>query len=380
LSIPGKLTEPQKGSTVGEEIAKLHASMLATLKKFKIGDFGRGLEGFRTRVAVQFQSTGIGELDQVLGGGFPRGSVVELCGSASSGRTSLAFSLLAKATEQQETCAFVDVSDSLDPLSLASAGVDLRRVLWIRCGEGEEAQSVSPSSVFVHSNEKVSAKESGRSREKPSREGSWRHPREEAHGVEEAIPDLMRTKSVQRDPKRISVVASCAGEQVERDRELPRRGIRPLLKLRAVSERDNAPKDVRIYANRGKPWKRMEQGLRTTELLLQSGGWGVIVLDLAGISWVEARKINLSLWFRFRRAVESTSTILLLVGEDSYAKTCASLVLRCGQTDKIWNHGFATGQSGVSTFEGFNVQAEVLRSRIQSPPGGSAGWRTLYDR
>ena len=51
--------------------------MLATLKKFKIGDFGRGLEGFRTRVAVQFQSTGIGELDQVLGGGFPRGSVVE---------------------------------------------------------------------------------------------------------------------------------------------------------------------------------------------------------------------------------------------------------------------------------------------------------------
>src|SRR5437667_321638 len=96
---------------------------------------GRGLEGFQRRVEVELQPCGITELDAVLGGGFPRGSLVELCGPASSGRTSLAFSLLAEATERQQACAFVDVSDSLDPLSLAAAGVDLPRLLWIRCGE-----------------------------------------------------------------------------------------------------------------------------------------------------------------------------------------------------------------------------------------------------
>src|SRR5215813_1082895 len=95
----------------------------------------RGLEGFQRRAKVELQRTGIAELDAVLGGGFPRGSLVELCGPASSGRTSLAFSLLAQATEQQRACAFVDVSDSLDPLSLAAAGVELPRLLWVRCGE-----------------------------------------------------------------------------------------------------------------------------------------------------------------------------------------------------------------------------------------------------
>jgi hypothetical protein len=119
----------------------------------------------------------------------------------------------------------------------------------------------------------------------------------------------------------------------------------------------------------------MEQGLRATELLLQSGGWGVIVLDLGGISWVEARKINLSLWFRFRRAVENTPTILLMLSEESYAKTCASIVLRCGHKKKFWNCSLTSGKSGISIFDGFDVQAEVIRSRAQSPPGDSACWR-----
>jgi len=92
----------------------------------------RGLDGFQSRASVDLQPCGVTELDAVLGGGFPRGSLVELCGPASSGRTSLAYSLLAQATERQEACAFVDVSDSLDPVSLAAAGVELPRLLWIR--------------------------------------------------------------------------------------------------------------------------------------------------------------------------------------------------------------------------------------------------------
>src|SRR6516164_39768 len=104
---------------------------------------GRGLEGFQRRSDVELQPSGIKELDAVLGGGFPRGSLVELCGPASSGRTSLAFSLLAQATERQEACAFVDVSDSLDPISLAAAGVELPRLLWIRCGKRGTVNRIS---------------------------------------------------------------------------------------------------------------------------------------------------------------------------------------------------------------------------------------------
>src|SRR5258707_11576258 len=97
--------------------------------KLDTGLIGRGLEGFQNRAAVELQPSGVTELDAVLGGGFPRGSLVELCGSASSGRTSLAFSLLAEATERQQACAFVDVADSLNPSSLAAAGVELPQLL-----------------------------------------------------------------------------------------------------------------------------------------------------------------------------------------------------------------------------------------------------------
>src|ERR1700687_4937893 len=110
---------------------------------------GRGLQGFQRRVEVEHQPSGLGELDSVLGGGFPRGSLVELCGPAPSGRTSLAFSLLAQATERQEACAFVDVSDSLDPVSLAAAGVELSRPLQLTCGEaGDRGPDLETSSYF----------------------------------------------------------------------------------------------------------------------------------------------------------------------------------------------------------------------------------------
>src|SRR5215472_957497 len=100
----------------------------------------RRLEGFQRRVEVALQPSGVAELDAVLGGGFVRGSLVELCGPASSERTSLALSLLAQATERQEASAFVDISDSLDPISLAAAGVELPRLLWIRCGESGDGR------------------------------------------------------------------------------------------------------------------------------------------------------------------------------------------------------------------------------------------------
>jgi hypothetical protein len=108
---------------------------------------------------------------------------------------------------------------------------------------------------------------------------------------------------------------------------------------------------------------------------LHSGGWGVVVFDLGGTSWVDARRINLSMWFRFRRAVENTPTILLLLGEESCAKSCGSLVLRCQRKADKWSRAAETIQTGASTFEGFEVQGEVTRSRVLSQPADFARWQ-----
>src|SRR5262249_46685146 len=143
------------------------------------------------------------------------------------------------------------------------------------------------------------------------------------------------------------------------------------------SARETYPKHAaQQETRRTKPWKRLEQALRTTDLLLHSGGWGVVVFDLGGISWVDARRINLSMWFRFRRAGENKPTVLLLLGEESCAKSCASLVLRCKGKAEKGSRVAKTIETGASTFEGFEVQGEVTRSRVLSHPADSARWQT----
>ncbi len=76
--------------------------------------------------------TGIALIYALLGGGLPRGHLSEIVGGPSSGRTALLHALLASATRRGEVAAVVDLPDGLDPPSLARAGVDLGRVLWVR--------------------------------------------------------------------------------------------------------------------------------------------------------------------------------------------------------------------------------------------------------
>src|SRR3981081_4318465 len=89
------------------------------------------------RIAPELLPTGIPSFETAFGG-IPRGSVTDIFGAVSSGRTSLIFSLLAQATEREEFCAIVDASDAFDPTSAAAAGVGLERFVWIRCGGNAE--------------------------------------------------------------------------------------------------------------------------------------------------------------------------------------------------------------------------------------------------
>src|SRR5260370_37790624 len=73
-----------------------------------------------------------------VAGEIPRGALTEIAGPASSGRTSLLYSLLATASSGQEFCALLDAEDTFDPESAAAAGVRLSQVLWVRCGGNVE--------------------------------------------------------------------------------------------------------------------------------------------------------------------------------------------------------------------------------------------------
>src|SRR5438034_4453731 len=92
------------------------------------------------RPAPEMVSIGIRELDS-LTGGLPRGCLTEICGPASSGRTSVLLAALAAATRREEVCALVDTTDALDAVSAAAAGVILEKLLWVRCGKGRALTS-----------------------------------------------------------------------------------------------------------------------------------------------------------------------------------------------------------------------------------------------
>jgi hypothetical protein len=173
---------------------------------------------WQSRPSPELVRTGISEIDTATGG-LPRGSLTEIFGPASSGRTSLLTSILAAATERQEVCALVDAEDAFDPTSASAAGVRLDRLLWIRCG----------------------------------------------HNAEHA--------------------------------------------------------------------------LKSADLLIQGGGFGLVAMDLGDTAPRIAQRISLTSWFRLRRAVENTPTVLVALAQQSNAKTCASLMLECSREGVRWSGG-----------------------------------------
>jgi len=86
----------------------------------------------KIKQAPELFATRIVEVDAVLDGGIPRGCITEVAGAASTGKTSFGLSAIAAITQSGAACAWVDVSDTLSPESAAAAGVELKRLLWLR--------------------------------------------------------------------------------------------------------------------------------------------------------------------------------------------------------------------------------------------------------
>lgn len=258
------------------------------------------------RPAPEMASSGIAAMD-ALTGGLPRGCLTEICGAASSGRTTLLLAALAAATRRGECCALVDAGDALDPQSAAAAGIDLDRLLWVRCGE-----------------------------DSPRRRGDTEKPK---YGQGSEFQDSKFQGS------KFNEKGSQQGEH------------------------------------------RLEQLLRAADLLLESGGFGLIALDLGDLPPQAARHIPLTTWFRFRRAVEHTPTVLLAVERQSIAGSCSSLLIKLG----IIKLGIKPGltklgaQAGVKQSTNslstpthaqllteMEITAELVRSKLDRKPVRSA--------
>ena len=234
----------------------------------------------RRAVLPEMAACGIPEIDR-LTGGLPRGCLTEITGAAGSGRMSFLVSLLAGLTGRGESCAVVDGRDAFDPCGAEAAGVELGRLLLVRCGN-------------------------------------------------------------------------------------------------------------------------IEQALRGADLLLHGGGFGLVALDLSDLPGAAVRRVPLNVWFRFRRMVENTGTILLLLEQEACAKSCASLVLRLEMEAARWNSAGAAGRKngGMKNslqflLGGLRIRAVVLRSRMEAaesspsssersgsksgPASGAAGGGCLYE-
>ena len=74
----------------------------------------------------------------------------------------------------------------------------------------------------------------------------------------------------------------------------------------------------------------LEQAFKVADILLQSGGFGLIAVNLSGIPERVVRKVPLSSWFRFSRVIEKFPAALVFVAEEPHATSCAGLVLRVG--------------------------------------------------
>jgi hypothetical protein len=155
-------------------------------------------------------------LDHLLVNGLARGTLVEASGARSSGKTSICAHILAQATKGGEVCAVVDLHNSFHPDSAAASGVQLDRVLWVRC---------------------------------------------------------------KRNP---------------------------------------------------------EYTMRAADLLLHAGGFGVVLLDLSEAQTRILNRIPLSYWYRFQRAIQNTSTILLICADAPQAKAASRYSLECEAKSFSW--------------------------------------------
>jgi hypothetical protein len=102
----------------------------------------------------------------------------------------------------------------------------------------------------------------------------------------------------------------------------------------------------------------LKQAFKVADILVQRGGFGLIVVDLGGIPEPVVRKVPLAYWIRFSRVVEKQPTALVFIGQQPHATSCAGLVLNLRTKPGVWPGNL---------FMQLNVEAEIIRTLERKP-------------
>lgn len=126
--------------------AKALGLALETIEK----QFGKGSImklGEQNNVQVECIPTGSVSLDLALGGGLPKGRIIEIYGPESSGKTTLTLHAIAEIQKQGGTAAFIDAEHALDPSYAKRIGVDVDNLLLSQPDNGEQALEITETLV-----------------------------------------------------------------------------------------------------------------------------------------------------------------------------------------------------------------------------------------
>lgn len=331
--------------------ARHNLALLRSELEDRLADKAPGALSPRLRRESERLACGVETLDVALGGGVVVGAITELVGAECTGRTTAALVYAAAAIQQEMVGAWIDVDDTLDPESAARSGVDLRRLLWVRCGR---EQQVVADSTALASVQGVPAAVQPIGLPVVQSGGGSPHPRTEGMGMSRAIQELLlsQPRSAAGPDRRQRRIIGTPGapnrplpprgaereEQVATDRRPPRRG-ENLTQLVAAprytppAQSAESRTQMETSSKPRKPkrvWDPLDQALRAADLLLQSGGFRFLVLDLGSTPAEMSWRIPLATWFRYRAACDRTRTSLLLLTRHPCARSSAELVVRMG--------------------------------------------------
>lgn len=330
--------------------------------------------------------TGVAEVDTLLEGGLPLGSLTEITGAVCSGRSSLAASILAEATRQGASCAYVDAADAFDPLSAAAIGINLASLLWIRAGQSQKTTTYENAEAQIDILRRVTT---GSPAQAVYCGGTGRHPRMEIHGMDAAVKSLFRNESslvrdtpsgnrgttnrklveaVDYTPRCSESIRGRRVDQVSMDSQPGRRGKVVLDKgivvpIPSTHYSQRSP-SLPVSQNRSakEVWTSLDRALRATDLLLNTGGFRVVVLDMGDVRPEQVRRIPLASWYRYRLQAEKSQALFLLLTQTMCANSCASVVLHCKEAQGRWQCA-TENQDGWPLLTGFRYSVSAERKR-----------------
>ena len=135
-------SESKAAAAAGAKDKNLELALQAIAKQYGEGSIIRfGDEN--AKLAIEVIPTGSIVIDHALGaGGFPRGRIVEIYGPESSGKTTVALTVVAQSQKRGGTAAFIDVEHALDPQYAKKLGVNMDELLVSQPDSGEEALNI----------------------------------------------------------------------------------------------------------------------------------------------------------------------------------------------------------------------------------------------